>query len=234
MVLEDNKLNVSWQSAHSGLYYMSVVNKLRDLIISHVVFMWPPLEDCVQFWAPLYKRDELHAASPGQGYQDRQGTGAHDAQQEAEGTGLFSLEKRRLWRDLTDVHNWFLHQRMDKTSFLEVRGDRTEGNKQKVGHGKHQLGIRMTFSTKGVVKHWNRLWDTWHSKEQAHEWSDLSWSCFGGAAELGQATPRPAAYMIPWSCGWVTSGKMPTTEEISQRNALAFLCSNYTWKRKPE
>lgn len=51
------------------------------------------------------KRDKQHAASPGQGYQGRQGTGAHNAEQEAEGTGLFSLEKRRLWGDLTDVHN---------------------------------------------------------------------------------------------------------------------------------
>lgn len=38
-VLEDSKLNISWQSAHTGLHYMSVANKLRYLIISHVVFM---------------------------------------------------------------------------------------------------------------------------------------------------------------------------------------------------
>jgi len=65
---------------------------------------------------------------------------------------LFSLEKRKLWGDLTVAY-----RKAGKGLFGRECSDRTRSNGFKLREGRFRLDIRSKFFTQGVVTHWNRL-----------------------------------------------------------------------------
>ena len=76
----------------------------------------------------------------------------------AERGGLFSLEKKRLWRDLVVVLRYLKrgHEEEENRLFNEVCCDRTRGYGFKLKEGRFRLDIRKTSTTR-VVRYWNRL-----------------------------------------------------------------------------
>ena len=72
--------------------------------------------------------------------------------------GLFSLEKRRLLGDIAAFQYLKGAYRKDGDKlFSRISCDRTRSNGFKLKEGRFRLGIRKTFFTMNVGKHWNRL-----------------------------------------------------------------------------
>jgi len=73
--------------------------------------------------------------------------------------GLFSLEKRRLWGDLTGAFQYLKGAYKNAGEGLLTRAcsDRTRGNSFKLNEGRFRLSIRKKFFTLRVVRHWSRL-----------------------------------------------------------------------------
>jgi len=78
--------------------------------------------------------------------------------------GLFSLEKRRLWGDLTAAFQDLkgAYKQEGSQLFTRIDNGRTRGKGLKLKEGRFRLDIRGKFFTKRVVGCWNsfpeRLW----------------------------------------------------------------------------
>jgi len=73
--------------------------------------------------------------------------------------GLFSLEKRRLWRDLIAAFQYLngAYRKAGENIFSLACCNRTRSNGFKLREGRFRLNIRKKFFMIRVVKHWNRL-----------------------------------------------------------------------------
>jgi len=73
--------------------------------------------------------------------------------------GLFSLQKRRLWRNLIATFQYLkgAYRKDEDNVFSKACSDSTRSNGFKLRKGRCRLAIRKNFFTKRVVKHWNGL-----------------------------------------------------------------------------
>ena len=98
---------------------------------------------------------------PEEGHKDNQRAGApplspEDRLRQLE---LFSLEKRRLQRDLLAAFKYLkgAYKEDGKGLIRRAGSDRKRGNDLKPEEGRFRLDIRKKFLTVRVVRHWNRM-----------------------------------------------------------------------------
>ena len=73
--------------------------------------------------------------------------------------GVFSLEKRRLWGDLTAASQYLkgAYRKAGEGLFIRDCRDRTRGKLFKLKEGRLRLGIRKKSFNLCVVRNWNRF-----------------------------------------------------------------------------
>jgi len=72
---------------------------------------------------------------------------------------LFSLEERRLWRDLTAAFQYLkgAYKKAGEGLLRRICSDRTRGSGFKLKEGRFRCEIRKQLFTMRVLRHWNRL-----------------------------------------------------------------------------
>jgi len=144
-----------------GCIKRSVASWLREGILPlYSALVRSHLDSCVQLWSPQHRKD-MDLLEQVQRMVTRmiQGLEHLSYEERLRELGLFSLEKRRLWGDLTAAFQYLKGacKKAGEGLLTRAGSDRTRGNGFSLKEGRVKLGIRKKFFTLSMVRHWHRL-----------------------------------------------------------------------------
>ena len=144
-----------------GYNKRSMVSRSREVILSlYSALVRPHLKYCIQSGLLSTKKDrDLLETDQWRATKMVNGLNHLPCEERLSDLGLFSLEKRRLRRDLTNVYKYLKcgSQRDMANLFSAACGDRSRGNGHKLEHRKFRTNMQRNFFTVRVTEHWNRL-----------------------------------------------------------------------------